>query len=175
MGRITLVITSLVGFLLTESTAQAADGLSVPTEPFFSRHIVPLLSRLGCNAGACHGMVQGKGGFRLSLFGVDPAIDHERLLKEANGRRINRVDPDASLLLLKATAQVPHEGGKRLEVGSCGISDPPQLDRCRCPPRSRGKVGGPAAQVTPLRQTARPENAMPCRCRPCTPTARRRM
>jgi hypothetical protein len=94
----------------------AAQGV-VPAEPLFGRHIIPLLSKLGCNAGACHGMVQGKGGFRLTLFGVDPLMDYERLLKEVNGRRVNRVDPDASLLLLKATAQVPHEGGKRLEVG----------------------------------------------------------
>lgn len=158
MSRITLAITSaLVSFLLTESTAQAADGPSVPTEPFFSRHIVPLLSRLGCNAGACHGMVQGKGGLRLSLFGVDPAIDHERLLKEANGRRINRVDPDASLVLLKATAQVPHEGGKRLEVGGWEyqlvhnwIAAGARLD-----PVEKSVVQ--QLKVTPLRQTARPK------------------
>lgn len=76
------------------------------------------MSRPGCNAGACHGMVQGRGGLRLSLFGVDPRLDHERLLKEFGGRRINMLDADASLVLLKATAQVAHEGGKRTKVGS---------------------------------------------------------
>src|SRR4051812_4358423 len=73
----------------------------IPQEPLFSRHVVPVLSKLGCNAGACHGMVQGKGGLRLSLFGADPRLDHERLLREAVGRRINRLDADASLILLK--------------------------------------------------------------------------
>lgn len=86
------LISALVGFLLSQSTAWAAEGppFSAPAELLFSRHFVPLASRLGCNAGAClgcnagacHGMVQGKGGLRLSLFGVDPALDHERLLKE---------------------------------------------------------------------------------------------
>ncbi|MFN4261898.1 MAG: DUF1549 domain-containing protein, partial [Gemmataceae bacterium] len=115
-----LLLTALAGPLLAASSARAGDApaSSVPTEPLFTRHVVPLLSRLGCNAGACHGMVQGKGGLRLSLFGVDPQLDHERLLKEVGGRRINVLDADASLVLLKATARVPHEGGKRLEVGS---------------------------------------------------------
>ncbi|MCS6897599.1 MAG: DUF1549 and DUF1553 domain-containing protein [Nitrospira sp.] len=85
----------------------------VSTEPSFNRHVIPVLSKLGCNAGACHGMVQGKGGLRLSLFGYQPEQDHERLLREFGGRRINRTNPDMSLFLLKATGQVPHEGGAR--------------------------------------------------------------
>src|SRR5207253_4005184 len=88
-----------------------------PTEgdtPVFSRHVTALFSRLGCNGGTCHGAVQGRGGFRLTLFGADPALDHERLQREFGGRRLNRADPDASLLLLKATATVRHEGGQRM-------------------------------------------------------------
>src|SRR6266513_1877510 len=79
----------------------AAEGLALPAEPRFSRHVVPLFSRLGCNAGACHGAVKGQNGFRLSLFGADPGLDHARLLREFGGRRLNLADPDASLLLLK--------------------------------------------------------------------------
>src|SRR5262245_7127195 len=85
-------------------------------EPAFSRHIVPLFSRLGCNAGSCHGAVKGQNGFRLSLFGADPALDHDRLLHEVGGRRVSAVDPTSSLLLRKASGQVPHEGGKLLAV-----------------------------------------------------------
>jgi hypothetical protein len=59
--------------------------------------------------------VQGRNGFRLTLFGADPALDHERLLREYGGRRLNAADPDASLLLLKATARVAHGGGKRID------------------------------------------------------------
>jgi len=88
-----------------------------PDVPLFSRHVVPLFSRLGCNAGACHGAVKGQAGFRLTLFGAEPAQDHERLLHEGGGRRLNRIDPDASLLLLKATAQLPHQGGRRMVPG----------------------------------------------------------
>jgi hypothetical protein len=84
----------------------------------FSRHVAAVFSRLGCNAGTCHGAVKGQNGFRLTLFAADPALDHDRLLREFGGRRLNRSEPEASLLLLKATARVPHQGGKRMEVGS---------------------------------------------------------
>src|SRR5262245_35422531 len=93
-------------------------GADTNIDPKFSRHVVPLFSRLGCNAGSCHGAVKGQNGFRLTLFGADPVLDHERLLRETAGRRLNLQDPDASLLLLKATARIPHGGGRRLEAGS---------------------------------------------------------
>ncbi len=93
-------------------------GADAPADPLFSRHVVPLFSRLGCNAGGCHGAVKGQNGFRLSLFGADPAADHERLLREATGRRLNLYSPNDSLLLLKATGAAPHEGGARMHVGS---------------------------------------------------------
>jgi hypothetical protein len=86
--------------------------------PGFARHVEAVFSRLGCNGGTCHGAVKGQGAFRLSLFGADPALDHERLLREGSGRRLNLLDPDASLLLLKPTGRVSHQGGKRMEVGS---------------------------------------------------------
>jgi len=94
--------------------ARAADE----SVPGFGRHIVPLLSKLGCNGGGCHGAVQGKNGFRLSLFGADPAADYSQLALGAAGRRINALEPAKSLFLLKATAAVPHEGGKRMAVDS---------------------------------------------------------
>src|SRR5262249_48943876 len=81
-------------------------------------HVEAVFSRLGCNGGTCHGAVKGRNGFRLTLFAADPALDHERLLREFAGRRLNRADPDASLLLLKATGRVPHGGGKRMEVAA---------------------------------------------------------
>jgi Protein of unknown function (DUF1549)/Protein of unknown function (DUF1553) len=84
----------------------------------FERHVLAVLGRSGCNAGSCHGSFQGKGGFRLSLFSHNPALDHAALTRAAAGRRINLLDPDSSLLLLKPTAQVPHEGGRRFGPGS---------------------------------------------------------
>ncbi len=87
-------------------------------EVLFSRHVVPTLSRLGCNAGLCHGRVRGEGGLRLSLFGADAKLDHVQLTKELAGRRVNAANPDASLMLLKATGQVSHGGGTRTPQGS---------------------------------------------------------
>jgi hypothetical protein len=84
----------------------------------FATEIVPLLSRLGCNSGGCHGKASGQNGFKLSLFGFDPAFDHDAIVKQARGRRIFLSAPDQSLLLSKASARVPHGGGRRVEVES---------------------------------------------------------
>src|SRR5882762_166837 len=71
----------------------------------FERHLMGLFGRMGCNAGSCHGSFQGKGGFRLSLFGYDPDKDFAAVTRDGLARRINPVDPDRSLLLLKSTGQ----------------------------------------------------------------------
>jgi hypothetical protein len=83
----------------------------------FVRDVNPVLSRLGCNAGTCHGAKDGKVGFKLSLRGYDPIYDVRALKDDLAGRRMNFASPDDSLMLLKATAGVPHEGGQRTKVG----------------------------------------------------------
>jgi hypothetical protein len=80
----------------------------------FANDIVPLLTRYGCNAGGCHGKASGQNGFKLSLFGFDPAFDYHALVNEARGRRLFPAAPESSLLLTKATARVAHGGGKRI-------------------------------------------------------------
>lgn len=89
-----------------------------PTPVSFRHEIIPILTRAGCNSGTCHGTPTGKGGFRLSLQGFAPEEDYERLTREACGRRANRAAPDASLILRKPLAQVPHRGGLRLKPES---------------------------------------------------------
>lgn len=84
----------------------------------FANDIEPLLSRHGCNAGGCHGRASGQNGFKLSLFGFDPAFDFNALVKEARGRRVFPASPDNSLILTKASGQVPHGGGKRIAADS---------------------------------------------------------
>src|SRR5262245_3029952 len=84
----------------------------------FERHVMGILGRAGCNAGGCHGSFQGKGGLRLSLFGSDPAKDHAALTHDLHARRIDPLDPDRSLLLLKATGRIAHGGGRRFGPGS---------------------------------------------------------
>jgi hypothetical protein len=86
--------------------------------PSFQRHVVPLLGKLGCNGRACHGSFQGRGGFRLSLFGYDFKMDHDALLANVDGARVDVHKPDASLILQKPTMRIEHEGGKRYELGS---------------------------------------------------------
>ncbi|MCI0745569.1 MAG: DUF1549 and DUF1553 domain-containing protein [Verrucomicrobia subdivision 3 bacterium] len=76
----------------------------------FVRDIEPVLSKSGCNAGTCHGSAKGKNGFKLSLRGYDPQFDYQALINDLSGRRFNRVNVDESLMLLKPTAEVPHEG-----------------------------------------------------------------
>jgi hypothetical protein len=93
-------------------------GFDEPGYVSFRDEIIPVLNRAGCNAGACHGTPTGKGGFKLSLRGYDVPFDYAILTREALGRRVNRVEPDQSLLLQKALGQVPHEGGKRFAAGS---------------------------------------------------------
>ena len=84
----------------------------------FRNQVQPVLSKAGCNAGACHGAAAGQNGFRLSLRGYDDEGDHLALTRQALGRRINLEEPARSLVLLKATGAVPHKGGKRFETGS---------------------------------------------------------
>ncbi len=84
----------------------------------FERHVMGVFVRLGCSAGACHGSFQGKGNFRLSLFGYDPDLDFDSVTRDGNGRRISPTDPDNSLILLKATGQVEHGGLRRMSKDS---------------------------------------------------------
>ncbi len=86
----------------------------------FRTSILPILTKAGCNAGACHGAATGQGGFRLSLLGYDPVQDHENLTRELGGRRIDVTQPEASLILRKASGQVEHEGGRKLRRDSRG-------------------------------------------------------
>ena len=96
----------------------AIGGQTKPYHADFIRDVSPVLSRLGCNAGTCHGAKEGKNGFKLSLRGYDPETDLRSLTDDLAARRINPASPDESLMLLKAVAEVPHEGGRRTTVDS---------------------------------------------------------
>jgi hypothetical protein len=89
-----------------------------PFQWSFRNHVESVLSKSGCNAGACHGARAGQRGFRLTLFGFDLEADHAYLTRHALGRRIVPEDPGRSLLLLKPTGVVPHKGGVRFEPDS---------------------------------------------------------
>jgi Protein of unknown function (DUF1553)/Protein of unknown function (DUF1549) len=96
-------------------------GLAIPAnaDPVsFRQEVMPVLSRSGCNQGACHGNLNGRGGFKLSLRGEDPAADRAALTRDMLARRTDPLHPDESLILRKATGRVPHEGGPRFAIGS---------------------------------------------------------
>jgi hypothetical protein len=137
------------------------DGRAVD----FRTEVVPLLSRLGCNAGGCHGKASGQNGFRLSLFGFDVPFDHDAIAREARGRRVFPAAPDQSLLLLKATAQVAHGGGKRMTRGSseyevfrqwiaagtpASAPDAPRVSRLRVVPGDRVMQPAETQQIAVL-------------------------
>jgi hypothetical protein len=103
----------------TASLAVPVTVLSGARPPVsFANDVMPLLARAGCNSGACHGSASGKKGFKVSLRGYDPATDFITLTRGTDARRLNRNDPGRSLLLLKPTGRVPHEGGKRFDMDS---------------------------------------------------------
>src|SRR5579863_920142 len=127
-------------------TRPAATGVTFETD------VQPLLTRLGCNSGACHGKSRGQNGFALSLLGFDSDFDYAALVGEGRGRRIFPAASISSLILRKGSGQVPHGGGKRFDVGGphyeiirnwieCGAQrtpeDAPQLVRVVAEPASR--------------------------------------
>lgn len=89
-----------------------------PAPVSFVRDVMPILTKVGCNAGTCHGGAKGKNGFRLSLRGYDPEFDYHALVDDLAGRRFNRADPAQSLMLLKPNGGVPHQGGFLLDPTS---------------------------------------------------------
>jgi hypothetical protein len=96
------------------TVSQAAEQRPIS----FYLDVMPVLTRSGCNTGACHGAARGKDGFMLSLFGFDPKGDYHRITREIGIRRINLARPDHSLIYLKSIGAVPHSGGKRMESDS---------------------------------------------------------
>ena len=94
------------------------SGLNTAYHPDFIRDVNPVISRLGCNAGTCHGAKDGKNGFKLSLRGYDVLFDARAFGDDHAARRVNFASPDDSLMLLKSTGAVPHEGGPVTDIGS---------------------------------------------------------
>jgi hypothetical protein len=94
------------------------SGMMEETTIKFVKDVAPILSKSGCNMGACHASQYGKGGFKLSVFGFEPSADHEMIVRDRRQRRVNLLKPEESLFLQKPTMTVPHGGAKRLQKGS---------------------------------------------------------
>jgi Protein of unknown function (DUF1549)/Protein of unknown function (DUF1553) len=104
----------LIAILFVVPCADVAYGVD------FDSEIMPLLTKSGCNSGACHGASAGRGGFRLSLLGADPESDYNTLVHELEGRRINSANPIASLIIAKPSGLMDHGGNVVLDEGSRG-------------------------------------------------------
>jgi hypothetical protein len=110
-----LVLSAVAGaFVLGVPLVAAAQEPRVT----FLRDVAPILNKVGCTAGACHGAAKGKNGFKLSLRGYDPLFDYEALLYDLAGRRFNRAEPGKSLMLAKPSQEIAHGGGRRFAKDS---------------------------------------------------------
>ncbi len=119
VGDGTATVTATVDGQSATANVKVIDGAK-QRPVTFERDVIPILTRAGCNAGACHGKARGQNGFALSLLSYDADFDYNAIANEARGRRILPAAPEHSLILHKASAQVPHGGGKRLDVTSAG-------------------------------------------------------
>src|SRR5262249_40133655 len=93
-------------------------GAKSPFTWSFRNDVIPVLTKMGCNSGACHGALAGKNGFKLTLRGYDPDVDYDTLTRQSDGRRVSLSAPADSLILLKPTLAIAHGGGKRFATTS---------------------------------------------------------
>jgi len=139
----------------TVSIPFTVSGHKDKYEVSFVRDVMPAMSKIGCNAGTCHGAQKGKNGFKLSLRGYDPLADYQALTDDLEGRRFNRAAPERSLMLLKPSGAVPHQGGMVIKPGEpsyellrAWIADGVKLDLKS--PRVTGIDILPKAPIMPL-------------------------
>ena len=114
----TLLVMSILCGPIHQNTSVANDepsGLATPDRVDFENDLIPVFTKFGCNAGACHGAAAGRGEFNLSLFGGNPQADYKAIVRQFAGRRVNLIRPEESLIILKPTAQTQHGGGQVLD------------------------------------------------------------
>ncbi|MAR10967.1 MAG: S-layer protein [Blastopirellula sp.] len=159
-GKVTITVRSQEG--TTAALSCQVENFANPRPINFADEVTPIFTKLGCNAGGCHGKSGGQNGFKLSLLGFYPEEDYEWLVKENRGRRIFPAAPEFSLLLTKPLNQLPHGGGKRLEKDSYeyelltrwieqgmpyGSEDDPIVERIDVLPKTRAMNRGTAQQL----------------------------
>ncbi len=146
-----------------QSVHVAVEVGAMESQPIdFERDVQPIFTRLGCNAGACHGKQRGQNGFQLSLLGFDSDFDYGALIKESRGRRVSLTAPESSLLLQKPAGLAPHGGGVRMPADSDEYAmllrwisagaprrqpDAPQLERVEVQPQLRRMTADEGQQL----------------------------
>ncbi|HYG76254.1 MAG TPA: DUF1549 and DUF1553 domain-containing protein [Planctomycetota bacterium] len=147
---------------ITGSAKITVQSLAGSRNLNFVNDIIPILTKAGCNAGACHGKSTGQNGFSLSLLGFEPDFDYDALVKEGRGRRVFPAAPEQSLLLRKATGQAVHGGGQKMDPAAPeyamlkrwieqgmpkGKAEDPKVERIEVFPRERMLVGSTEQQL----------------------------
>src|SRR5437667_5495072 len=132
-------------------------GAQAPFTWSFRNHVIPVMTKMGCNSGACHGALAGKNGFKLTLRGYDPDVDFDTLTRQSNGRRISLSAPADSLLLLKPTLGVGHGGGNRFAVNSLEYRVIAEWIAAGTPPPSDSDVQITGIEVYPASAILKPE------------------
>jgi len=160
-GEATITVEGPAGHTAESRLRVERFGNELPIN--FPNEIVPIFTKLGCNAGGCHGKSDGQNGFRLSLLGFYPKDDYEYLVKENRGRRVFPAAPEYSLLLTKPANLIPHGGGQRLTPGSFewqlianwiqqgmpyGEPDDPTIERIEVVPAHRAMNAGAQQQLS---------------------------
>ncbi|MDB5318638.1 MAG: hypothetical protein JWN40_269 [Phycisphaerales bacterium] len=143
---------SILALLTLTAAAPFAQADGARAEVSFRNDVMAVISKAGCNAGACHGNKTGKGGFKLSLRGQDPDLDYAALTHDLFARRTNAIDPDRSLILLKATAQIAHEGGQRFRTDSLEYNIFRRWIETGTPPDGAGTPTLVRLEVSPAQQ-----------------------
>ncbi len=139
--------------LILSLTTQAAADTPAPS---FRHHILPILTKAGCNSGACHGALAGKGGFMLSLLGYDEEADWRAITRAARGRRVDLAAPARSLLLTKPTAAAPHKGGKLIDPRSRDYQILADWVAAGAPPPAADEAVLQSIEVQPERSLLKP-------------------
>lgn len=138
-------------------TANAVPGPSPGPDGWsFRNHVQPVLTKYGCNSGACHGSSAGKNGFKLTLRGYDPDTDHAVLTRQAAARRVSIVEPARSLLLLKPTGIIAHGGGQRFDTNSLEYRVLSEWIAAGAPPPAENDPVIEKLEITPGSRTLAP-------------------
>ncbi|MEX0726046.1 MAG: DUF1553 domain-containing protein [Planctomycetaceae bacterium] len=139
----------------TTTVPVAVAGVTGTPNIRFNEEVGPILSKAGCNMGACHASQYGKGGFKLSVFGFEPDQDRNYIFRDQQQRRVNFLEPEKSLFLQKPTMEVPHGGSRRLHAGSTDYNMLVEWIRSGAPGPKADALTVTKVTVTPARRLAK--------------------
>src|SRR5260370_3845406 len=143
------------------NAALHVKGAQAPFTWSFRNHVIPLMTKMGCNSGACHGALAAKNGFKLTLHGYDPEGDFDTLTRQSDGRRVSLSSPADSLVLLKPTLTIAHGGGKRFAVNSLEYRVIAEWIAAGTPPPSDNDPQVVGLEVYPASAILKPEGQHP--------------